>query len=158
MNLKIPLVDRSYILEKFKGKGGWTYVQIPEIVQSEHTPFGWVRVCGTIDGYEIKNYNLQAMGNGKLFLPVKAEIRNRIKKQEGDSVHVKLYRDGRSCDIPEELKMCLLDVPEIYNIFLSYSEGEKKTTIDWIYSAKKDKTRVERIVKIINELTIKLKK
>ena len=26
-----PLVDNKYILEKFQGKGGWTYACIPEM-------------------------------------------------------------------------------------------------------------------------------
>ncbi|AJW65124.1 hypothetical protein VO54_03698 [Elizabethkingia miricola] len=157
MNEQTPLVDKLYILEKFKGKGGWTFACIPEIEPGKNTPFGWVRVCGTIDGYEIRGYNLQPMGNAKLFLPVKAEIRNKIKKQEGDCVHIKLYADYAPTVIPEELKICLTDAPNVYDLFLSYSEGEKKTIIDWIYSAKTDKTKVERIVKIIDQISQKIK-
>ena len=81
MDKEKPLVDREYLLEKFPGKGGWTYAQIPEILQNKQSAFGWVRVRGTIDNFEIKNYNLMPMGNGKLFLPVKAEIRKKIKKR-----------------------------------------------------------------------------
>ena len=75
-----PLTDKIYLLEKFSGKGGWTFVRLPEIPPGQNTPFGWVKVHGTIDRYEIKNYNLQPMGNGRLFLPVKAEIRKKNKK------------------------------------------------------------------------------
>ena len=78
------LVNKTYLLEKFQGKGAWTFAQIPEILQDKNAPFGWVRVRGTIDGFEIKGYHLMPMGNGKLFLPVKAEIRKKIKKQSGD--------------------------------------------------------------------------
>lgn len=49
-----PLVDKEYKLEKFPGKGGWTYARIPEVMQDKYKRFGWVRVRGTIDGYEIK--------------------------------------------------------------------------------------------------------
>ena len=44
MKEQIPLVDKKYLLEKFKGKGGWTFVRIPEIPQNKNTAFGWVRV------------------------------------------------------------------------------------------------------------------
>lgn len=27
-----PLVDKDYLLQKFEGKGGWTYAEIPEIL------------------------------------------------------------------------------------------------------------------------------
>ncbi len=49
-----PLTDKIYLLEKFSGKGGWTFVRLPEIPTGQNTPFGWVKVHGTIDRYEIK--------------------------------------------------------------------------------------------------------
>jgi uncharacterized protein YdeI (YjbR/CyaY-like superfamily) len=42
-------------------------------------------------------------------------------------------------------------------IFNTYSDGEKKSFIDWIYSAKTDKTKVERIAKSLNALVKNLK-
>ncbi|MDX5419677.1 MAG: DUF1905 domain-containing protein, partial [Hymenobacteraceae bacterium] len=69
------LTNKSYQLQKLPGKGGWTYAALPEILPDKHTHFGWVRVNGTIDGFELKSYNLMPMGNGQLFLPVRAEIR-----------------------------------------------------------------------------------
>ena len=75
-----PLVDQDYLLQKMEGKGGWTYAAIPEIVQDKHAYFGWIKVRGTIDDYEIANYHLMPMGNGQLFLSVKAEIRKKIGK------------------------------------------------------------------------------
>ena len=51
-----PLVDKEYLLEKFPCKGGWTFTIIPEILPDKHSPFGWVKVKGSIDGYKIKNY------------------------------------------------------------------------------------------------------
>ncbi|MEY3398621.1 MAG: hypothetical protein RL220_1215, partial [Bacteroidota bacterium] len=80
----IALVDKAYRLEKFPGKGGWTYARIPEILQDKHSPFGWVRVKGSIDDVEFSSYHLMPMGNGQLFLPVKADIRKKIGKKEGD--------------------------------------------------------------------------
>jgi Domain of unknown function (DUF1905) len=77
-----PLVHKKYLLEKFVGKGGWTYTQIPEITPHKSNPFGWVKVRGSIDGYAIQNYHLMSMGNGKLFLPIKAAIRKQIQKKK----------------------------------------------------------------------------
>ncbi len=85
---ELLLVDQDYLLQKYPGKGGWTYAAIPEIKQDKHAWFGWVKVRGSIDGYEISNYHLMPMGNGTLFLPVKTEIRKKIGKQEGNWVHV----------------------------------------------------------------------
>ncbi len=92
------------------------------------------------------------MGNGKLFLPVKAEIRKAIKKASGDYVHVILYADNAPTEIPQELHLCLLDNPVEYKTFLSYTDGEQKTFIDWIYSAKTEETRVDRIAHTLDKL------
>jgi len=115
-------------------------------------PFGWIRVKGQIDDYSIKNYHLMPMGNGRLFLPVKAEIRKRIGKNEGERVHVILYPDNAPVEIPEEFLLCLRDEPEAYEAFLGHTEGEKKAAIEWIYSAKQDKTKVARIALTLDKL------
>jgi hypothetical protein len=152
-----PLVNKNYLLEKYPGKGGWTYAAIPEILQDKKTPFGWVKVKGSIDGFEIKNYRLMPMGNGKLFLPVKAGIRKKIGKKEGDLVKVILYADPDPPEIPGELLLCLKEEPRAYKTFLSFTESEQKAYIDWIYSVKKEETKVERMATTINRLFKKLK-
>ena len=151
--MEIPLVDNKYLLEKYPGKGGWTYAEIPEVPHSRNTPFGWVKVKGSIDNHEFKNYHLMPMGNGKLLLPVKSDIRKKIGKKEGDYVQVILYADNAPTEIPEELLLCLKEDPTAHRTFLSYSDGEQKAYVDWIYSAKTDETKVERIAKTLNRLT-----
>lgn len=156
MHLK-PLIDKKCVLEKFHGKGGWTYARIPEIMQDKKAHFGWVKVRGSIDGYEIRKYHLMPMGNGKLFLPVKAEIRKKIKKEEGDKVHVILYSDNEPLEVPEEMLLCLRDEPAALKFFNSISESEQKFYMQWIYSAKKEETKVDRLAKTIDRLLNGLK-
>lgn len=152
-----PLINKTYLLEKYPGKGGWTYAAIPEVVQDKTKPFGWVKVKGSIDGYELKNYRLMPMGNGRLFLPVKSEIRKKIGKKEGDTVKIILYADADPLDIPKEFLLCLQDEPLAHKTFMSFPEGEQKAYIHWIYSAKKEETKVERMAKTVNRLLKKLK-
>lgn len=154
-----PLVDKQYRLERFPGKGGWTFARIPEVEQDKSKPFGWVTVRGTIDGYEIQKHRLAPMGGGKsLFLPVRAEIRKKINKKEGDNVHVVLYLDDSGIELPEELRLCLEDEPGALNFFESLSDSEKKAYIDWIYSARKEDTRIERMADTVNRLLKGLKR
>lgn len=157
MESEKPLINKKYLLEKFSGKGGWTYAAIPEVLQDKHAPFGWVKVKGQIDDFEIKNYKLMPMGNGKLFLAVKAEIRKKIGKEEGDWINVVLFADNAPTEIPEELLLCLRDDPPAYKTFLSYTDGQQKEFIDWIYSAKTDQTKVERIAETLRKLAKKNK-
>lgn len=72
-----PLVNKKFKLEKYPGKGGWTYTVIPEIPADKKQRFGWVKVKGFIDDYQIKSYKLMPLGDGRLFLPVRAEIRKK---------------------------------------------------------------------------------
>ena len=152
-----PLTDKKYLLEKFPGKGGWTFAKIPEIAQDKKAHFGWVKVKGSIDGFMISKYHLMPMGNGYLFLPVKAEIRKKIKKKEGDYVHVILYPDNEPLEIPEEMILCLNEEPQALIFFNSLSESEKKYYILWVYSAKKEETKITRLAKTINKLLKKEK-
>lgn len=152
-----PLVDKEYKLEKFPGKGGWTFARIPEVLQDKTKPFGWVKVRGLIDGIEIRKYHLMPMGDGNLFLGVKAEIRKKIGKKEGDIVRVVLYPDNEPLEIPEEMLLCLQDEPKALKFFSSLSESERTFYIDWVYSAKKDQTKVDRLAKSINRLLKGLK-
>ena len=148
-----PLIDGQYLLEKYPGKGGWTYAAIPEIAQNPNNPFGWVKVKGSIDGYELNQYKLMPMGEGRLFLPVKAAIRKKIKKEKGDSVHIILYLDENPLEIPEEIIECFkTESQSVYETFLSFSEGERKTYLDWIYDAKTDETKTQRIVTMMERL------
>lgn len=152
-----PLTDKKYKLEKYPGKGGWTYAQIPGIPKNEKARFGFVRVKGTIDGYEINKYNLMPMSNGNMFLPVKAEIRKKIGKQEGDWVHIILYTDNDPLIIPEELLLCLEDEPTALKFFNSLTQSQQKYYTDWIYSAKKEEIKIERLATTVNRLLNGLK-
>ena len=149
-----PLVNKKYLLEKFPCKGGWTFTVIPEILPDKHSPFGWVKVKGSIDGYEIKDYRLQptVKGDNRLFLAVKAEIRKAIKKEAGDYVHIILYLDNDALEIPEEFIVCLKDEPKAYEKFQQLKESEQRAFLNWIYSAKTDETKVKRMVETIDKV------
>ncbi|WP_294605754.1 YdeI/OmpD-associated family protein [uncultured Bacteroides sp.] len=148
MNEK-PLVNKEYLLEKMPGKCGWTYTIIPEIQPDPNAPFGWVKVRGSIDGYEIRNYHLMPSGEGDLLLAVKSEIRKKIKKQAGDCVHITLYPDNEPIEIPEEFLLCLQDDSEALQFFNSLNKNEQEKYVKWIYSAKTEQTKVNRIAETL---------
>lgn len=65
-------------------------------------------------------------GNGKLFLPV---------------------------EVPEELMTCLQDEPKALAFFKTLTEDEQSNYIKWIYSARTDQTKVERMADCIDCLS-----
>lgn len=151
MPLKKKL-NKRYQLQKFPGKGGWTYVAIPEISPDTKNPFGWVRVKGMIDHIPISKYHLMPMGNGQLFLPVKAAIRRQLGKQAGDWITVQLYPDNDPAEIPQELLQCLQDEPVALKKFLALHDNDQTAAIKHIYAAKKEETRAARIALLIGSL------
>jgi hypothetical protein len=144
-----PLVNITVTLEKFPGKSGWTYGRLPGVKPDPHTHFGWIKVHGFIDDFEIRQYHLMPMGNGELFLPVKAEIRKKIRKTVGDRVKVVLYRDEDDIYIPEELEECLELDPSAKTSFEKLETSQKKVLIISIYSLKDDTNRAERIAQLM---------
>ncbi len=150
-----PLVNKKYKLLKYPGKGGWIYTVIDEIAPDKRAKFGWVQVSGSIDGFELKRYKLMPMGNGKLFLPVRKEIRKAIGKTEGDTIHVILFADNSPIEIPQEFLLCLQDEPAAKQFFFKLTESEQSFYIKWIYEAKQEATKTKRIVEAIGRLVRK---
>ena len=147
-----PLVDGTFLLEKFPGKGGWTYAALPAEVGAGSGPFGWRVVRGCIDDLAIEHYKLMPMGNGRLFLPVKAAWRKLLRKKAGDWVQVVLYADERPTTIPEEFLTCLADEPAALRQFEALPDSRKQAIISDIYSAKSEDLRVEKMAKVISQL------
>ncbi len=152
-----PLIKGKFLMQKMNMKGGWTYVILPSHQPKTGLPFGWFIVKGSIDTYQINQYKLWPTADGKLFLPVKSEIRKKIKKDVGDYIDVVLYEDRSDIIIPDELILCLQDFPQALDFFNQLSDTSKKQYVDHIYGTKNLETRGNRISKAIEKLELGLK-
>ncbi len=151
--MKTPLVSGSYLLEKFAGKGGWTYIALPEIPNQKNFPFGWMLVDGTVDTYPLHQHKLMPQGNGHLMLSVNASIRKAIQKQAGDTVQLELYRATAHAEVPQEILDCLaMESKTVQDNFTQLPAADKQQFMRWIYEAKTEDTKAKRIVAMMNQM------
>ncbi|HCS19248.1 MAG TPA: hypothetical protein DIW47_01585 [Bacteroidetes bacterium] len=150
--MKQPIVDAELLLEKYPGKGGWTYAAVPNNLPVKRSGFGWVKVKGTIDGYAINDFSLAPMKGGQLFLPVKAAIRKIINKQAGDYVKVVLFPDDSIFEVPEEILESLKADELAYRRFIKLTTGKKREYVKWIFAVKNIDLQTNRILQLMEIL------
>lgn len=147
------------ILQKFGEKGektGWTYAHIPADVAQEIKPNTKVgfRVKGTIDEFAIKLVALIPMGEGDFVLPINAQMRRGIRKEEGAMVTLNLEEDTDVLPQSEELMICLEDEPKALEAFLKLPKGHQNYYSKWIESAKTIETKTKRISMTVHGLAM----
>lgn len=48
------ITEKEYLIEKFPGKGGWTYIKLEANLKKEYSKGGWTKIRGNIDGEAIE--------------------------------------------------------------------------------------------------------
>lgn len=85
-------LDHEFVvpLRRDDDQGAWTIAVLPASgdLLGTRRP---VKVAGSVDGHRFEA-TLLPMGDGTHMLPVKAELRRRVGKGDGDVVHIRLHR------------------------------------------------------------------
>ena len=85
------LENQELELQYKRGFGAWTYhLRIPGTADIEGK-WGFLKVSGTIDDYEIKSMNLAPRKNEDKLISINKKIRDAIGKSNGDLVMVTLF-------------------------------------------------------------------
>lgn len=136
---------------KFNSKGeksGWSYIEISKDLAEQLKPAyrRSFRVRGKIDQEAIEGLALTPMGEGNFILALKASLRKKIRKEEGDIIQLELEEDTDfKMGIPEDLELCLCEEEAWINQFLSLAKSHQHYFIKWINEAKTEFTRTKRI-------------
>ena len=151
--MKQQLFEGDIVLEKMPMKGGWTYALLPTVIKGGKKNFGWTRVDATIDGYMMQQVSLMPIKGGRLFLAVKAEVRKKIGKEAGDTVHIRLFADRANEDpVLADFMEALNDEPQALSRFNSFSERERKAWTDWVLSGSTSDEIVQRMASAIDDI------
>lgn len=147
-------VEFKAVLQKFQNMGektGWTYIEVPAKIANQLSPGTKksFRVKGKIDQFTIKQVALIPMGDGDFIIPFNAQMRKGTGKQKGDPVILQLDLEKEEKKISEDLLMCLAEVNENIERFLSLPKGHQNYYSNWVESAKTSSTKSDRIMKTI---------
>ena len=121
-NTPLPFAEGEFTLQKYPGKGGWTYLSLPKPPGFRAGLFGATYVSGCSDDLEFEKLSVWASKNQSLFFPVKASIRKTIGKHQGDIVRVRLFRLDNSDELPAELQLLFEEDPLAEKRFYSLSK------------------------------------
>jgi hypothetical protein len=152
--MKQPFFNDNCILQKGEKKGAWTFITIPPIENLPKKRNGTVKIRGSLDSYAL-DCHMWAMKKGN-FIAVKADIRKQIKKEEGDTVKVVLYLDEPEMVREDDLMLCLKEEPTLLLRFNALHDSEKKEITDWIFSAKTEDMKIQRIGETMEKLEAKV--
>ncbi len=133
------------------GEGGGAYVVFPYDANKEFGK-GRVPIRCTIDGEPYRGAMVK-YGTPFHFILVLKSIREKIKKDAGDTVSIWLAEDTeeRKIDVPEVFRK-LLKKNKLEKQFDAMSYSHKKEWILWLNDAKKEETRLRRMEKAIEKL------
>jgi hypothetical protein len=148
-----PIINDTFLIQKFEGKGGWSYVLFEEDLSAYKSKGAWVKVKGSVDQVEVKQLKLAPYGGGKLMFTLNADLRKRLKKEAGQKVKITLYVDENELITPDVVKEVLQLFPEELIFFESLSESQRAFFINHVLEAKSEETTVLRL----NNMLVKLK-
>ncbi len=148
------MVTFETVLKRFEQMGektGWTFVEIPLNLANQLKPDtrSSYRVKGQIDNVKVKQMALVPMGEGDFILAVKADLRRKLRKEEGAKVKLNLEVDTSELLVNEDFKACLEDEPQALDFFNTLTKGHQRYYSNWIESAKTVETRTKRIAQSI---------
>jgi hypothetical protein len=156
------MVTLNAVIEKFGKMGektGWTYVLIPfDIAEKINKGVKKsYRVKGKIDSVDIKQLALIPMGEGDFIIPLKADLRKKIKKQKGEKVKLSIELDSSEFKHDKDLMDCLNDDKQARKFFDSLPGSHQRYYTKWIETAKTIDTKSKRIAQAMEGFKMKLR-
>jgi hypothetical protein len=155
------MTNYNTIIEKFAKMGektGWTYIFIPFDVAEKINPKikKSYRVKGKIDLISIEQVALLPMGNGDFIIPLKADLRKKIKKEKGDKIKLSLELDTSEFNMNTDFLECLKEDKVAEKFYKALPGSHQKYYSKWIDDAKTIETKSKRIAQALEGFKMKM--
>jgi hypothetical protein len=138
------------VLVKSDGVGSGAFVGFPWNPKECFGKANLVPVWAEFDGVRYRG-SIANMGTGPCLIVLK-QIRDKIGKQAGDAVHVKVWHDTepRVVEAPADLAAVLTG--RALEAWKELSNSHRREYVQWIEGAKKAETRALRVAKAVLRL------
>ncbi|OKS87396.1 DUF1905 domain-containing protein [Mucilaginibacter polytrichastri] len=151
--MKEILKNKKLVLQHIPGKGAWTYHLVIPGTKEIRGRWGFMKVSGTIDGYEFKDLNLAPLTGEDKRISINGDIRKAIGKGGGDKVVVTMYKTSDNRLTHEnEVKDCFKDA-DVYKKFTILPNDEQEHVIRDILSQYDEDSQEKKIIAHIKKLS-----
>lgn len=147
-----PWKFRSAI-DRFPGKGGWSYVRVPAKITVAAKCKGFVSIHAVVDGREYDR-SLIPIGDGSHMIVISRAMQRELGKMLGDTleVTVRLANGPHQPVLPEELAVMLDIEAHLRPKWDALGRGQQRNYCMWIDTAKTDVTRAKRTAEVLRRL------
>jgi hypothetical protein len=151
------MIQFTTIIKKFSEQGektGWTYIEVPaalalQLKEGNKKAF---RVKGKLDAFAFEKISLVPIGGGNFILPLNAQVRKKIKKEFGTSLHVQLEVDDNALVPPAAFIECLKDEPSAFAYFNRLPMSHQNYFIRWLTGVKGETAVAKRMAIAVTAL------
>jgi hypothetical protein len=142
------------VLERFSGKGGMHYVQVPEVVWKQFTKTKAIRVLATLNDVLEFHCAIRPKGGGMFYINIGTPIRAKAKLKLGQKISftVRLDKSEYGRKMPKELKELMAQDEEGNKLFHALTPSKQRGVIYYVDGAKSLDKRIERALMMINRL------
>jgi hypothetical protein len=142
--------ELRFVAELRPQRRGWLGFELPASSAGFLRSRGQVPVEAAVEGTTFRTIALP-QGDGRHFMPVRAQIRHRLGLTEGDEVEVTLKRAPKRppAPMPEELTIALASSGEAKAAWEELTPAARQIASRWIGSAKSAEVREWRVSDVI---------
>lgn len=137
-----------------KSRNNTHYIPIPEEIASPILDTFGKRVLCMVNGHAKLHCAIMKHRDIGYYITVGKATKAKIKANHGDELCLEITKDESEyqAELPEELKEVLLTDEEGLHRFENLTPGKKRSIIHYVNSAKQMDTRINRALKILENL------